>query len=388
MRLKKSFNANRDIAAIVSFFVVMQLTKWPPLLFWGWWGGGNFLDSWQVLTSSDCYRQNGLEIYKIDNTCMHYVYGRPLLWILSSLHIGASQTSLFGFVFLISISVLLAILLRIPAVGKSQRILITVLVVASPPILLLVDRGNIDTLIVVGIVVASWLHYVNRDVFAISTLFLITLFKYYTAPLIFLMVIFSRKKRSKVLAVFLGLISILSAIRDLQITEFVFSSKNPHLTFGLGHEFLFFLDYNKLFWLKDVYKIGGVVLVAASFAYFLFLTKKVPINFDLRSNNSLMLTLFLFSSTIFVSCYLSGTNADYRLIFLIISSFSLIALLPQKDQYKPGIIYSTVLALWLTYPSGDLEIFGDALLTLICGFQIVLIARMILGKKYINSITS
>lgn len=388
MRLKESFKKNRDIAAITSFFIIMQLAKWPPLLFWGWWGGGNFLDSWQVLTSSDCYRQNGLEVYKIDNSCMHYVYGRPLLWILSSLQVGASQTSFFGFIFLVVISILLAKLTRTLALDKGQKILVTVLVVASPPILLLVDRGNFDSLIVAGVVLAAWLQGKRRDGFAIVTLFVITLIKYYTAPLIFLMVLISRKRKDKVLAVTLGLISILSAVRDLQITEFVFSSKNPHLTFGLGQEFLYLLEYNKLRWIEDVYKIGGLVLVATSCAYFYLQTKKTPIKLDFYNANKTIKPLYLFSTTILIGCYLSGTNADYRLIFLVISSISLVTLLPENSQYKQSLIWTTVIALWLTFPSGDLEIIGDVLLTLICSFQMVLTGKLLLIRKHkINSTT-
>lgn len=384
MRVKERFLANRDIAAVISFFIVMQLTKWPPLIFWGWWGGGNFLDSWQVLTSSDCYRQNGLEIYKIDNSCMHYVYGRPLIGILSSLHLGASQTSLFGFIFLIVISILLVKLIRAQALNNGQKFLITVLVVASPPILLLVERGNFDVLIVGGVVLAAWLQSNKKDGFAIFTLFIITLFKYYTAPVLFLMVIISRKSRNKVLAITLGLTSVLSAIRDLQITEFVFSSKNPHLTFGVGQEFLYLLEYEKLQWVEDIYKIGGVLLVATTIAYFYLHTKKTPINLELQNENKMMKNLYLFSTTIFVGCYLSGTNADYRLVFLVISTFSLTSQLTENSQHKLAIICTTIVALWLTYPSGDLEIFGDALLTLICGFQIVLTSRLILRRNNTN----
>lgn len=384
MRLKESFKANRDIASITGFFVVMQFTNWPPLLFWGWWGGGNFLDSWQVLAASDCYQQIGLDVYKIQNPCMLYAYGRPLLWVLSFFHLGASQSSLFGFAFLVLISIVLSKLLRVITLANGQRILIAALVVASPPILLLVDRGNFDSLIVAFVILAAWLHGRDRDALAVLTLFTATLFKYYTMPLLFLMVFLAPKRRIKALSIFLAVISILSIIRDLKITEFVFSGKNPHLTFGIGHEFLYLLEYNNFRWLEDFYKVGGATLVAIACALFCFQLRKVPIYFDLFNDNKEVKSLYLFTTTIFICCYLSGTNADYRLIFLVISSFYLTSLLPENSPYKLAVIYATIVALWLTYPSGDLEIFGDALLTLICGFQIVLTSRLILRRNNTN----
>ena len=261
MSIRQFLREYRITITIATFFLGMQLTNWPPLHFWGWWGGGNFLDSWQVLASADCYRSIGTQVYELDNPCMSYAYGRPLLWTLSGLHIGASQALLFGIVFLIIISLTINILINNLDLNSGRKNLLSVLIAASPPVLLLVDRGNFDSLIVSMMLLAAWMHSKEKSIPAIILIFLASTFKYYTAPILLLMVFVSKGKLSKATAAILFVAASLSVVRDLSITQFTFSSNNPHLTFGLGNEFLFLLKYDSLNWLEDFTSVTGVLVV-------------------------------------------------------------------------------------------------------------------------------
>jgi hypothetical protein len=359
----------------------MQLTNWPPLRFWGWWGGGNFLDSWQVLASADCYRSIGTQVYELDNPCMSYAYGRPLLWTLSGLHIGASQALLFGIVFLIIISLTINILVNNLDLNSGRKNLLSLLIAASPPVLLLVDRGNFDSLIVSMMLLAAWLHSKEKSIPAIILIFLASTFKYYTAPLLLLMVFVSKGKFSKATAAILFVAASLSVVRDLSITQFNFSSNNPHLTFGLGNEFLYLLKYDSLNWLENFTSVTGVLVVLFFSGISYWWLKKYNTEMNSSEEKSFMRKLYLFSTTIFISCYLTGMNADYRLIFLCISGIALLSIIGISGSFESVVLHIICGILWLTFPSGELEIFGDTLLSLYVGFTFALITKLITEKK-------
>jgi hypothetical protein len=379
--IRQFFRRYRVIVAIATFFLVMQLTNWPPLLFWGWWGGGNFLDSWQVLTSADCYRSIGLQVYEINNQCMVYAYGRPLLWGLAGLHIGASQTSLFGIIFLVVISITIATIVKYLDIEDNKKNLLSVLIAASPPVLLLVDRGNFDSLIVSMVLLAAWMHTKGKSILAIFLIFVTATIKYYTAPLLFWMIFASKGKFSKATAAVLSAAASLSIGRDLYITQFSFSTGNPHLTFGLGHEFLYLLKYNAFDWLANFTSLAGVLVVLFFYGISHCWLKKRNIELDTSEEKSFMRRLYVFSTIIIVSCYLTGANADYRLIFLCISGISLLSTIRISEGFETYAIHIICGILWFTFPSGDLEIFGDILLSLYIGFTLALVTRHISVKK-------
>jgi hypothetical protein len=375
------FRQYRTFFAITSFFLVMQLTTWPPLRFWGWWGGGNFLDSWQVLTSSDCYRSIGLQVYELDNPCMIYAYGRPLLVPLAELHIGASQTSLFGIIFLIFVSATISIMIKSLDYPSSKKTLVAIIVALCPPVLLLVDRGNFDSLIVFMVLLAAWIHAKGNSITATLLIFLTATFKYYTAPLLLLMVLISKDKISKGVAALLSLVAALSILRDLKITQFTFTTTKPNLTFGLGHEFLYMSNYNSLDWMEKYRQVGGAVVVLICFgACFMWLRKKA-IDLNVSRDKAFTRNLYVFSTSVIVSCYFTGVSADYRLIFLLISGITLLSTVRISAGFDTVALHVICGILWLTFPSGDFEIIGDALLSVYIGFSGAFLLKLIIEKK-------
>jgi hypothetical protein len=375
------FRQYRTFFAITSFFLIMQLTTWPPLRFWGWWGGGNFLDTWQVLTSSDCYRSIGLQVYELENPCMIYAYGRPLLVPLAELHIGASQTSLFGIIFLIFVSATISIMITSLDYASRRKTLVAMIVAFSPPVLLLVDRGNFDSLIVFMVLLAAWIHAKGNSIIATLLIFLTAIFKYYTAPLLLLMVFVSKNKISKGIAGLLCLVAALSILRDLKITQFIFTTTNPNLTFGLGHEFLYMSNYNSFDWMEKYRQVGGAVFVLVCFgASFLWLRKKA-IELNGSKDKAFARNLYVFSTTVIISCYLTGVSADYRLIFLLISGITLLSTFRISEGFDTVALHVICGILWLTFPSGDLEIIGDALLSIYIGFSVAILLKLTIEKK-------
>jgi hypothetical protein len=129
----------------------MQLTTWIPLRYWKY-GNGKFGDSWLILSWSDCYKEIGLEVYNINyGVCSGYIYGHPLLTILSKSGLNATNAEILGYLFMLLISVCLGFILKNLIVA--QKTFVAILIFASPPLMLLVERANFDSIMFILILI-------------------------------------------------------------------------------------------------------------------------------------------------------------------------------------------------------------------------------------------
>ena len=385
MMIKNWISRNAFSLGIFLSLLFLQFTNWPPLAFWGWWGGGNFQDSWQVLKSADCYGSIGLAVYQVNNQCMLYVYGRPLLWILNFFNLGASQASLLGIVFLIILAFTLGYVLKLPKIENKYRIILTIIVLFAPPVLLLGDRANFDTLIVGSIFLSLSLIRSHKYAYSIIVIFVVTLFKYYTLPLLIFLVFISKSWRVKLLGTFLTAASIFSIYRDLSITEFKFKSDNPHLTFGIGHEFLYSAKYNRLSWISDHSQLFGTIEIAILVVSCILLLNRYVQLDSFREANLDVKSLYFMSTIVVLTCYFSGFNADYRLIFFVISAFSLITIFQDQTDFRNLLLAILILTLWLTFPSGDLEIIGDFSISIYISMNVAILL-MLIRKRLLRTL--
>ena len=390
MGIKKLINNNKIFVGLSLSYLLLQLTLWPPLFFWGWWGGGNFLDSWQVLVAADCYRNIGLEVYQIDNTCMVYVYGRPLLMLLAQAHLGASQAAAIGLLFLIGVSAVLATSFKNTNFNSFSKQAIIPLLAFSPPIMLLVERGNIDALQVCLVIGAAMCVGKGRTTLGIIAIFISSVIKFYTFPILLLLVITVPKKREKFLSITLAVVAAFSIFRDLKIIEFQFNPLSPRITFGMGHEFLFLLKYDRFDWLVHYYKyLGAILFIACALVLFIWLKNK---NIDLKWHEvpSFVSNTYLYTTLVSIVCYLSGSSVDYRLIFLLLSALTFSQLITSSEKHFQFVIPTMLGILWLSFPSGDLEIIGDFLITAYLAFQTALSMRLLrkrIPSKILNKDT-
>jgi hypothetical protein len=195
------------------------------------------------------------------------------------------------------------------------------------------------------------------------------------------MVFISKGKISKGFAALLTVVASLSILRDLKITQFTFTTGNPHITFGLGHELLYLSKYDSLEMLVKLRYAGGFAALLICFgASYLWLRNKT-IAIIASEGMSFARNLYVFSTTLILTCYLSGANADYRLIFLCVSGITFLTTVHISEIFSKVALHVIFGILWLTYPSGDYEIFGDALLTLYVGFTGAFVLKIFLEKK-------
>ena len=131
-----------------SILVAFQMLNWPILKLWNIYGGGNFIDLHLVLEFSKCFKESDIDIYSPASPCPGYIYGKPLLYIFSLFGDSYSVTKLIGFIFLFVISFTLAGIFNADSWRKQ---LLSISVMLSPPMLLLIERGNIDSLIFLSV---------------------------------------------------------------------------------------------------------------------------------------------------------------------------------------------------------------------------------------------
>ena len=346
---------------IFFFYALMELTNWIPLRFWKIWGGGNFIDSYLVLNYGDCYKNMGLAIYEYGSGfCHQYLYGRSLVEFLSFAKIHSHFTTLFGFGFMLLFSLALAYMFPW---RNRKKFGLSLIILLSPPVLLLVERGNFDVFMFGGIAAASFLMSRGKWTLAATIVFVLTLTKFYTAPLLIIIAIISPKLIQKIFSFSLFCISIPLILRDVKITQHGY----PH---GSGAQFGMKV-WNEYIqeWLPNHFTTKfGVVVSLSVFAlfiiasalmrnYYIFRIVELP---KFGSRMDFIDILKILSAVTFLSCFLAGMNFDYRLLFILpLISFR------DKDLnsqlVNPFLIISWLI-LWLSFPSGGLQIIGDLII--------------------------
>ena len=356
--------------SIFLFFSAMQLTTWIPLRYWSVWGGGNFIDTWQVLNFANCYKEIGLDVYRIDvGDCSNYLYGRSLVQTMAFFNIGPELTQFVGYLFILVFAIVISSIF--PVENKYDFVWLVV-VLTSPPILLLVERGNFDILVLVGILLSTYFTRKKWEIATLLTIFIITLMKFYTAPLLILFILFGKSMKVRIIAVTLFIISILLISRDIQITE----SAYPH---GASGQFGMKVwgEYLNLYDLTSGSDTRNTILSGAVFALFcliaILIYRILPskASFKLRDITILKKVtdksqLFI---TTFICCYLAGMNFDYRLAILACAILAHVKTL-EISKRQPYFLF-LALCLWLSYPSGGLEPLGDLVLEIGLVFFII-----------------
>ena len=369
MKLRIQIEKKLVLQSFLTFFTLclLQLTTWIPLRFWGAWGGGNFLDTWQILRYGKCYESIGILVYQNSGTnCSNYLYGRTLLQVLNFFKIDISYTQFFGYTFLFLLAISLTMIF--PVVNQRDFI-IYILVLLSPPVMLLADRGNFDILIFFILIQVA--KSLTRENFLLGYLLLsiTTLLKYYTAPVFLLLIFYSKLTRHRILGVVLLLICSGLAFRDISITDADF----PH---GASAQFGFTVwgEYLNKFSSTQVNNIQIFSIATAIFISILIFTFLSTKNFprpkmELKQSSDFKVFTFWIFLTVSVSCYFGGMNFDYRLIYFASTILLLTKIFYHK--FSQILVNLLVIILWLSFPSGGLQPIGDLVLEIAVSYTII-----------------
>jgi hypothetical protein len=370
-----------------SIFAAQQLASWPLVVASGWGGGIAFADLRSVLHAADCSETIGWDIYSPDKwgDCT-YIYGSLLIRILRWTNLNSEFTSLIGWVFILFFSILCGFVLStLQKLSRVQK-LASVLILASPCSMLLLERGNIDIVLMFLLVTAAALLGKGRVSLGLVTIALSSLFKFYTLPLMFLLL--SRfKNRIAIFVGFLfsGLVTLL-VLRDLHLIKGEFPS-NVLASFGNQIPWLY-LEYVGVTVPRYYGELIGFSLCFTSgFALWILYKKnflKVAVSSLSHPSSAFVLVLqFLFFCT-FLVCFFAGVNYDYRLPYLSIPA--LLLLNSFRDLNPWFLILPLLIATWASYTVGWLQIFGDCAILLLTSGLIIFV--LLLSKRMIFNVTT
>jgi len=369
--------------SLFTFFVAMQLTNWLPLRYWGIWGGGDFIDSQQILRWSQCYKIQNDSIFLSYGECSGFIYGSTLVRIISLFNVNPSNVQIFGH----SLLLLLAFTIsrQVGNFDKLRANPLILFVVLSPPILLLAERANFDILMLALISSSGSLFAKNHHSWALVPLALATLFKFYTLPLFLLYFLLNRSKKSKAITLFTGVAVSVRVILDLMLIQNSFPSGSWAM-FGVSIWTRYLADLNMLEQDEATALVSGSIIFLLAFAVTVILLKRLDISFTSRdiSDERTRVLFYLFYGT-HLSCFCLGMNYDYRLVFFMLSSIIyLYSFVSKREKGYIVVLVSTLLSVWFTYPVPRLSPIGDLtteIMTVILGIRCVQLLKLDLKKN-------
>jgi len=365
MRLKEKPPTNY-VALYFSLVLISILSyqnDWPIVRFIGAKQEEDFGDAGIILNAADCFRDIGLNVYKVQSGNCSYNYGESLIRILHILGLGKDSINTVGFLFIALFIIAFVESLRIIQPSASIRIQVLAIVFfLSPPVMLLLERGNFDSLIYFLLVISIVLRVKKRNKSSILILIASVLFKFYTFPvLVFFLFSNDRWKQSKKTNLLVLLVPISLVLQDLHRISQGFSIPNP-MWFAFGS--------SKFPWATA--RILGIdlprslqLLAGAGLSVLILLLinrfeGKLPQYRELKrvcleaSENSKLMTQCM--ALIFVVSYFTGMSYIYRLVFAIPV---FIYLLICQLNPKPFMIISIAGAISLSPWFGGLEFLGD-----------------------------
>jgi hypothetical protein len=353
------------------------VANWPLLAFWGVRGGTNFGDLNLVLRNADCYKVIGLDIYLHDpsNMCMNYAYGRWLIRLLNFLHLGASSSIVLGILAIFCVSFILAHLLSSIYTQSKTTYVAGLAIAFSPPVMLLLERGNFDWLMFVLLYGGAFFLSRGNFKIAIGLLAVSILCKFYTFPILFFIMVLSRKKSRSFTVLGVCSLLFLQLALDLKLINSIFI-ETWYAAFGntVWAEYLFKLGLV----LNPIMAVLAGLLVCLIIYCVLMWNKKFDFDFikTFRISNNFLVIFCWFCLFTFIGCYVAGMNYDYRLIFLL-PAFILISLqLSKRISRYLTVVF--VLIFWLSFNAKYLQPLGDILINIV--FMIFFLALLNITK--------
>ena len=345
----------------------------------------NFGDLLYVLEKISCLPDEEQLLYseRTENPCTGYIYGSILLSVIKLFGITKSLLQIFG-IFLLFTN--LYIILRSIYSGFNHRTnYLYFLILFSPPIVLLFQRGNIDALILLMVSISAFLINKSKYEIAIFVMIIASLFKFYPFILSFVLIIYYLKGVKKYILFCGWILTGLLIFKDLNQLPFLpWDAANMFGNLIWG-EYLIYLfkgsnSHSNVFLSSTL----GVVIISAAWVY----SKKLGLLQIERSVyfNSKFFNPFLIYVSIFLTCYFSGLSVDYRLIFLFLSVIYFNKIYTINRFGYIIYILALLVAFFFSYNSGKFQPLGDfALIFLVIVFTETLRLEIKLYRKHFEN---
>ena len=370
---------------LLSFYLYQDFSSWPLIDFVNAQGPFLYVDTYTVLFYANCFSEIGNAVFAEGVTCARWTYGSGLLRVLNFTGVTQEHVNLIGHLFTYSIVCTFIYYLYLARTVKLAQIALF-LGFISPPIWLIMERANFDTLIYLMVFVSAILFVKNLETLSILIILLSATFKFYTLPLLVIPFLLSKKFRTKlssVLALFIGLCLIL--LDFSKMTGVIIQAGNNHFGMKIIGNYLGKIGISLNNYIS--YILGSFLFLICVVFVLHALRKREPVVLQMQLFPEPIKTIFIFMSSTFLLCFVVGLNVDYRLIFYITSAPYLMIFLRSNLRYIVFGIF--IIGCWLCYPFGIFQTIGDFALELVAALQLmVTLYALFLRKKDLSSITT
>lgn len=242
-----------------------------------------------------------------------WIYGRVLLLL-------PEFRATDAFVILISLSFTFLLIKLLLSVGAEQGRTKIVLLLISPPIVLLLERQNIEILLSIVLISSAYLYNRKRTKLSFTLISICSTVKFFPIILLPLFTLKIQRLRSRITYAALTLAVFLWILPDLIILR---GKVTPGLsgTYGLRNLFPWFVSKENTKAMALYSLICLMVWILTFIFVMLFFFCRTIKHSSIITNFHLI--IFCFSALIFVSTWFLNSNYGYRMIFLCISLLTL-----------------------------------------------------------------
>jgi hypothetical protein len=313
-----------------------------------------------VIRWADCFQQVGLSVYNYapDDICTGYIYGHLLLHAINFLRIDLENSDAIGLANVVILSALFGYISYKFSSRFQLNKAFLLITFTSPGIWLLLASGNFDS--VMFVLIAAGVYAVKKEQITLAALlfFIGSLIKFYSFPLILLLLFFVKKRVDLIWLFSLIIFSLVLILNDLAKTTSGSPGPNNYFfTFGVQNfgtwlELLIFKltgNYSEIA-PTYIYGIGIVLFIVTTVMMRQFIyrwdTEFSTSNSQIAPNETMRVHFLFFGGT-YLALFFQGTNYDYKLIFYIMAFLSLITSV-NLNETRFHFCFVFILSLWLS----------------------------------------
>lgn len=380
--IQKSFLTRKPLRRLIPSAVALSLGYSLFGQSWGWVRvpefRPRFADLRQVTSTASCMEDGTWS--SVGPTCDPFgrAFNYPIVWarVFAALNLGESNTTQIGLI--LGVCVIAALTIPLFKLAEDSplrwRMVSTCLCIGSPPVLLQLERGNTDGVILVLFALTSVLFVRTRPLAAVLAI-IATALKLF--PVVTAMAFLPRHRRDWLIAgFFIGVPTILLVSGEslVRLTEM----QDPPGEYRFGSLLILYhllppaLNYPRLWVL-----LAGVSLTLIP-ALGLWRIRNSEIRYlsDALTKGGSGTSLFLFGALLFVGSFLSGSRYDYSQQFLVMAVLG-IALLRIESPLVTTLFWLAPISLWGAFWLNPESFLGDVA-TSVCAW--ILLAVLIQNR--------
>ncbi len=351
----------------------------------------SFADLRLITSASECFQTEGWTMNSASCDPWGRPFNYPSLWVKIFAVLGVTQvnTNFIGSIEIVILSLSFFYWIcrfRYSAMtkeGSSFPWLFILCFLLSPPILLLMERGNIDSLLFASMTLAAELLRRQSVVSAGVLVAFLGSLKLYPFGGILSILVVTQSKQKRILILIVSLISGLLLIGELRfISDRSLTSWNS-LSYGI---FLLPFIFFQKFGIPDsrfaAISLGLFILIFVTVFCKIVFSKYLDQVTALIRKNSEFEKYFIMFGVTFVTTYLMGTSYDYRLV-ITFPLFMTFYFSCQLRSEKLLVFFSALFVMYgghltfkITQGGMLLNCLGDAFLTLFCSLVSLVVIQL------------